>query len=71
MINQKEAMNLIGWITIKEAAEMSGTDIWAVHRWIKSNRVKSTKAAGHVYVNKESLMQWIGPIAEIVKVSRG
>lgn len=60
---QADLMRQEGYLSAAEAAESSGVAVTTVHRWLSQGKVEGTQVGSYWYVSKDSLVEYLGPIA--------
>lgn len=61
---QAAHMRSKGWLLASEAAELIGYHSTSIYKLIRKETLKSTKVGGTIYIELESLREFLGDSAE-------
>lgn len=50
-----------GFLTIDEAAQVSGVTHWTIRRWLKTGRLTRYESASRPFVRRDELMTLVNP----------
>lgn len=50
-----------GFLTIDEAAQVSGVTHWTIRRWLKEGRLTRYETASRPFVNRDELLALVSP----------